>query len=99
MMVPSAPHTVDAAQTKGQSDIAGGRLSGTVTVNAQGQAPLLIPIAADNQTEGPEVLTVAIRSPQGSTLASSIIVINDTSVTVVSIPDDGGGGGGGGGGG
>jgi len=83
------------------ADIVGGQLSGTVTVNAQGQATLSIPIAADSLTEGPEVLTVAIRSPQGSTLASSSVVINDTSVTIVGISDggDSGGGGGGGGGG
>jgi len=83
------------------ADIVGGQLSGTVTVNAQGQATLSIPIAADNLTEGPEVLTAAIRSPQGSTLASSSVVINDTSVTIVGISDggDSGGGGGGGGGG
>jgi len=83
------------------ADIVGGQLSGTVTVNAWGQATLSIPIVADNLTEGPEVLTVAIRSPQGSTLASSSVVINDTSVTIVGISDggDSGGGGGGGGGG
>ncbi len=79
------------------ADVAGGQLSGTINVGSNGKATLSIAIAADNLTEGPEVLTVAIRSPQGGMLISSNIMVNDTSMTIVGIPGDDGGGGGGGG--
>ena len=61
------------------NDIVGGRLSGSVTVGSDGQATISIPIAADNLTEGPETMTVTARSPQGTNVASTNVIINDTS--------------------
>ena len=55
------------------SDITGGGLSGTATVNTSGTATILVPIAADVTTEGAETLTVTV---QGKTAS---ITINDTS--------------------
>jgi len=61
------------------ADIVGGQLAGSVTVDAQGRATISIPIAADNLTEGPETMTVTVRSPQGANVASANVTINDTS--------------------
>ena len=56
------------------SDIVGGQLTGRATVGANGQATITIPIAADNATEGDEVLTLRVET------ASASVVIKDTSV-------------------
>ena len=42
------------------SDIVGGQLSGTVTIGANGNGSILIPIAADYVVEGPEILNVSL---------------------------------------
>jgi len=61
------------------ADIVGGQLTGSVNVGSNGQATISIPIAADNLTEGPETMTVTVRSPQGADVASANVTINDTS--------------------
>ena len=61
------------------TDVAGGQLSGLVTIGTNGQATISIPIAADNLTEGQETLTVTVRSPQGADFASANVTISDTS--------------------
>ncbi|NBY28217.1 MAG: hypothetical protein EBQ71_15170, partial [Betaproteobacteria bacterium] len=55
------------------TDITGGALSGTATINTSGTATILVPIAADLTTEGPETLTVTVQSKTAS------VTINDTS--------------------
>jgi hypothetical protein len=61
------------------ADIVGGVMSGTVTVGTNGQAMISVPILADNLTEGPETMTVTVRSPQGAEVASANVTISDTS--------------------
>ena len=63
------------------ADFVGGQLTGSVTVDAQGRATISIPIAAENFTEGPETMTVTVRSAQGADLATASVTINDTSLT------------------
>jgi hypothetical protein len=55
------------------TDITGGALIGTATVNTSGTATILVPIAADVTTEGAETLTVTVQSKTAS------VTINDTS--------------------
>jgi V8-like Glu-specific endopeptidase len=62
------------------ADIVFGQLTGSVTVDAQGQAMISVPILADKLTEGPETMTVTVRSSQGTNVASASVTINDTSV-------------------
>jgi hypothetical protein len=54
-------------------DITGGFLSGTTSVDANGQATFTVNLAADQLTEGAEALTVTV---QGQT---SSVTVNDTS--------------------
>ena len=65
------------------ADLANAPLSGSVTVNSQGQASLSVPIAADFKTEGLETLTLTIEG------ASASLYVNDTSVqlTLGTIPN------------
>ena len=56
------------------SDIVGGSLAGTIIVGSNGQASIHLQVAADQTTEGNEVLTVTI---QGKTASITIV---DTSV-------------------
>jgi hypothetical protein len=56
------------------SDILGGQLIGSVTVDAQGRASISVPVLADNLTEGTETMTVTVRS------ATASVTINDTSL-------------------
>ena len=79
-------YTINGVQA---ADIVGGQLSGSVTVDTQGRAKVLIPIAADNVTEGPETLTLTLRTlfktgPGGDfgSVAANV-TINDTSLTPV----------------
>jgi hypothetical protein len=58
------------------SDISRSNLSGTVTVGPDGKATISIPIAADNLTEGDEILTVTAQGKSAST------TIKDTSQSV-----------------
>ena len=55
------------------SDITGGALSGTASVNLNGTATISIPITADLATEGAETLTVTAQGKSAS------MTINDTS--------------------
>ena len=55
------------------SDIAGGALSGTVTVNSRGTATIAVPIAADKTTDGSDTMTITVES------TSADVIINDTS--------------------
>ena len=66
------------------ADINGGATSGTVTTNSNGQGTISIGLVADLTTEGPETMTVYVRTSSfsGSVVASASITINDTSVTV-----------------
>jgi len=59
--------------TVDSSDISDKQLSGSVSIPANGTANIVIPIAADKKTEGPETLVLNL---QGQ---SSSILINDTS--------------------
>jgi len=70
---------------------AGGVLTGRVTLGSDGKASISIPIAADNLTEGPETMTVTVRSLQGTNLASASVVLNDTSTGGSSGGNTGGG--------
>ena len=69
------PYTLSGVSS---TDIINGSLSGTVSVgaNANGTTTVLIPIALDEATEGPEVLTISIQGVSAST------TINDTSQTL-----------------
>ena len=49
------------------ADITGGSLTGTTTVGVNGQAKILIPLAADQTTEGEETLTVTVQGQSAST--------------------------------
>ena len=58
------------------SDVTGG-LSGSVSVDSNGQATISVPIVADSSTEGSETLTVTAQGVSAST------TINDTSLAPV----------------
>lgn len=58
------------------ADIVGGQLSGTVVLDSQGLAHVVVTTVADKTTEGAEQLTIAFGA-----LVSSPVTINDTSVT------------------
>ena len=62
-----------------RTDIAGGLLTGSVTVDSAGKGTISIPIATDQTTEGPETLSVTVNS------VSAQILINDTSVPSIGI--------------
>jgi acetyl esterase/lipase len=78
-----APNTVLYFTISGVSaaDITGGSTSGTVTTNLSGQGIISIGLVADSITEGPETLTVTVRtgSTSGPSVASASITVNDTS--------------------
>ena len=57
------------------ADIVGGQLAGTVTLDAQGLAHVALTLVADNLTEGPETLTLAVGALTDS------VTVNDTSIT------------------
>jgi hypothetical protein len=59
-------------------DIAGGQLTGAISINAAGTATISIPVAADVSTEGPETLVVTVAGQTASTL------INDASTAPAS---------------
>ena len=67
----SVPYTLSGISA---ADISGGSLSGTVTIEPNGQATISIPLANDNLTEGMETLIVTVGGVSASTL------INDTSI-------------------
>jgi len=56
-----------------ESDIAGGLLTGTVTIGANGQGTITVGIAADLQTDGTDTLKVTVET------ASATVAIADTS--------------------
>jgi hypothetical protein len=68
------------------ADIVGGQLTGSVAVNAQGRATISVPVMADNLTEGPETMTITVRSAQGADLATASVTINDISLSPVLNP-------------
>jgi plastocyanin len=68
----SVPYTLSGVSS---SDIVGGALSGTATVDSSGRATISVSIASDQLTEGSETLTVTVQGQTAST------VINDTSKT------------------
>ncbi|HEX7115841.1 MAG TPA: hypothetical protein VF193_11980 [Steroidobacter sp.] len=57
------------------ADVVGGKLTGTVTIDANGQALISVSLAADRKTEGPETLEIKIA---GETYR---VTVNDTSLT------------------
>jgi uncharacterized protein (UPF0548 family) len=59
------------------NDIAGGLLTGYVSISSTGTATVAIPIAADSTTEGPETLILTVAGKTSS------LVINDTSTASV----------------
>ena len=66
----SVPYTLSGVSA---ADVTGGALIGTATVSASGTATILVPIAADSLTEGPETLTVTAQGKSAS------VTLNDTS--------------------
>ena len=56
-------------------DVAGGLLTGPMTVGADGKATFTVNIAADQLTEGTETLTATVQGQSAS------VTINDTSTT------------------
>jgi len=72
----SLPYTLSGTGLTG-ADITGGALSGTVTVNAYGQANVPVGIVADSLTEGAETLVFTSRG------LSASVAINDTSVLAI----------------
>ncbi len=65
------------------SDVVGGTLSGTVTVNS-GAGTISVPLAADSVTEGAETLTVTLIGTGQATAPTASVTVNDTSLTPVS---------------
>ena len=65
------------------SDVVGGTLSGTVTVNS-GVGVISVPLAADSTTEGAETLTVTLIGTGLPTAPTASVTVNDTSLTPVS---------------
>ena len=65
------------------SDVVGGVLSGTVTVNS-GAGTISVPLAADSVTEGAETLTVTLIGTGQATAPTASVTVNDTSLTPVS---------------
>lgn len=65
------------------SDVVGGTLSGTVTVN-NGVGTISVPLAADSVTEGAETLTVTLIGTGQATAPTASVTVNDTSLTPVS---------------
>src|SRR6202790_3040907 len=57
------------------SRIAGGQLTGSVTIDAQGLGPVAVTVLADNKTDGPTTMTLAFGSLTDS------VAVNDTSLT------------------
>lgn len=64
------------------ADVAGGLLTGMLTVDTQGKASLTVTLNADTLTEGAETLRLQV----GSNLAQAEVVVNDTSTTPVPVP-------------
>lgn len=65
------------------SDVVGGNLSGTVTIN-NGVGTITVPVAADNLTEGAETLTVTLIGTGQANAPAASVTVNDTSLTPVS---------------
>ena len=72
----SLPYTLSGTGVS-SADITGAMLSGTVTVNAYGQANVPVGVVADSLTEGAETLVFSSRGLTAS------VVINDTSVLAI----------------
>jgi hypothetical protein len=72
----SLPYTLSGNDITA-ADIAGGLLTGMVTVNAAGVGIVTVTLAADATTEGGETLRMAV----GGNLAQRDVVVNDTSTT------------------
>ena len=72
----SLPYTLSGTGVS-SADITGAMLSGTVTVNAYGQANVSVGVVADSLTEGAETLVFTSRG------ISASAVINDTSIAIV----------------
>jgi hypothetical protein len=67
----SVPYTISGVSS---TDILGGSLSGSITINSTGIGTISVSLLSDSLTEGAEVLTVTA----GGAIASTIV--NDTSV-------------------
>jgi len=80
------PFTISG--TVNGSDIVGGVMSGNVTVNANGQATISIPIATDNLTEGPETLTVTAGGSSASVTVNDTSTGNNSSNIITGLPDN-----------
>lgn len=65
------------------SDVVGGNLFGTVTIN-NGVGTITVPLAADNLTEGPESLTLTLIGTGQANAPAAVVTVNDTSLTPVS---------------
>lgn len=64
------------------SDVVGGNLSGTVTIN-NGVGTITVPLAADNLTEGAESLTLTLIGTGQANAPAATVTVNDTSLTPV----------------
>lgn len=64
------------------SDVVGGNLSGTVTIN-NGVGTISVPLAADNLTEGTESLTLTLIGTGQAIAPAATVTVNDTSLTPV----------------
>jgi V8-like Glu-specific endopeptidase len=73
----AVPYTVSGVSP---ADVVGGALQGTAIIGANGRASISVAIAADGIREGAETMTISAGG------ASASIVINDTSVPVVTVP-------------
>ncbi len=62
-------------------DLNGASMSGTIYVDAAGQATLTLTAANDLTTEGNETVTFTYTDPVGDELSSGEVTINDTSTT------------------
>ena len=72
------PYTISGTVTS--ADVVGGAMIGNATVGADGQATIIVALAADNLTEGTETLTVTAGA------ASASVTVSDTSLNINHAP-------------
>jgi hypothetical protein len=74
-----------------EQDVVGGSLSGTIIVTSRNAGTATITLLADSRTESNETLTFSLLDGSGSSVATSSVVVNDTSTSsgVKTVIDDG----------
>ena len=72
----------------GVDDITGGQITGSVTVDSNGEAAVSIPIAADNKTEGSESLFVTVQNKTASMIISDTSVGSTNTGTTINVDGD-----------